>query len=118
MKRINLAVFNTQPPHLYYGGVERRIISPTFMLMRKYKLKKEEETAGFASLYHVDLYRLDEGIEREMENLGLKEIWQDPLNIIVIEWAEKAKGVIPQTANWIAFANPGGEKREITIKNK
>lgn len=26
MKRLDLAVFNTQPPHLYFGGVERRII--------------------------------------------------------------------------------------------
>lgn len=26
MKRIRVAVFNTQPPHLYNGGVERRII--------------------------------------------------------------------------------------------
>lgn len=26
MKKLELAVFNTQPPHLYFGGVERRII--------------------------------------------------------------------------------------------
>ena len=26
MERLRLAVFNTQPPHLYLGGVERRII--------------------------------------------------------------------------------------------
>lgn len=26
MKKLNLAVFNTQPPHLYFGGVERRIV--------------------------------------------------------------------------------------------
>jgi glycosyltransferase involved in cell wall biosynthesis len=26
MKKISLAVFNTQPPHRYFGGVERRII--------------------------------------------------------------------------------------------
>ena len=26
MKKLNLAVFNTQPPHLYFGGVERRIM--------------------------------------------------------------------------------------------
>ena len=26
MKKLNVAVFNTQPPHLYFGGVERRII--------------------------------------------------------------------------------------------
>jgi glycosyltransferase involved in cell wall biosynthesis len=26
MRKLSLAVFNTQPPHLYFGGVERRII--------------------------------------------------------------------------------------------
>jgi glycogen(starch) synthase len=26
VKKLSLAVFNTQPPHLYFGGVERRII--------------------------------------------------------------------------------------------
>ena len=26
MKKLNLAVLNTQPPHLYFGGVERRIV--------------------------------------------------------------------------------------------
>lgn len=26
MKKMSVAVFNTQPPHLYFGGVERRII--------------------------------------------------------------------------------------------
>lgn len=26
MEKVRLAVFNTQPPHLYYGGVERRIV--------------------------------------------------------------------------------------------
>ena len=26
MKKLNLVVFNTQPPHLYFGGVERRIV--------------------------------------------------------------------------------------------
>lgn len=29
MKKLNLAIFNTQPPHLYFGGVERRIIETT-----------------------------------------------------------------------------------------
>jgi len=29
MKKLRLAVFNTQPPHLYFGGVERRIIETT-----------------------------------------------------------------------------------------
>jgi glycosyltransferase involved in cell wall biosynthesis len=29
MKKPSLAVFNTQPPHLYFGGVERRILEVT-----------------------------------------------------------------------------------------
>ncbi len=29
MEKFHLAVFNTQPPHLYFGGVERRIIETT-----------------------------------------------------------------------------------------
>lgn len=32
MDRFRLAVFNTQPPHLYFGGVERRIIETTTRL--------------------------------------------------------------------------------------
>ena len=35
MSKINLAVFNTQPPHLYYGGVERRIIETTKRLTQQ-----------------------------------------------------------------------------------
>jgi glycosyltransferase involved in cell wall biosynthesis len=35
MKKLNLAVFNTQPPHLYFGGVERRIVETTKRLSSK-----------------------------------------------------------------------------------
>lgn len=32
MKKLSLAVFNTQPPHLYFGGVERRIMETAKLL--------------------------------------------------------------------------------------
>ena len=35
MKKLSLAVFNTQPPHLYFGGVERRIIETAKRLQKK-----------------------------------------------------------------------------------
>jgi glycosyltransferase involved in cell wall biosynthesis len=35
MKKLSLAVFNTQPPHLYFGGVERRIIETAKRLLNK-----------------------------------------------------------------------------------
>jgi|WetSurMetagenome_2_1015567.scaffolds.fasta_scaffold26778_2 glycogen synthase len=35
MDRFRLAIFDTQPPHLYFGGVERRIIETTKRLSRQ-----------------------------------------------------------------------------------
>jgi glycosyltransferase involved in cell wall biosynthesis len=35
MKKLSLAVFNTQPPHLYFGGVERRIVETTKRLLNQ-----------------------------------------------------------------------------------
>lgn len=35
MKKLSLAVFNTQPPHLYFGGVERRIFEMALSLRNK-----------------------------------------------------------------------------------
>jgi glycosyltransferase involved in cell wall biosynthesis len=35
MKKLNLAVFNTQPPHLYFGGVERRIVEMAKCLLNQ-----------------------------------------------------------------------------------
>ena len=33
MEKLSLAVFNTQPPHLYFGGVERRIVETAKRLL-------------------------------------------------------------------------------------
>ena len=35
MEKLRLAVFNTQPPHLYFGGVERRIVETSKKLHEK-----------------------------------------------------------------------------------
>lgn len=90
-------------------GIKQRIISPTFILMRKYDL-------GSKNFYHVDLYRLEDNVEREVRNLGIEEIWDDPKNIIVIEWAEKIKNMLPKNKMWIEFENLGEDKRKITVK--
>ncbi len=38
-KKLKLAVFNTQPPHLYFGGVERRIVETTKRLVNEVDAK-------------------------------------------------------------------------------
>jgi tRNA threonylcarbamoyladenosine biosynthesis protein TsaE len=103
-------------------GIKQRIISPTFIIMRNYriklkaqssKLKTETKYLKYTNFYHVDLYRLEDNFEQEIANLGLKEIWSDPKNVVAIEWAEKIKDMIPKSAHWIKFKNLGGDKRRI-----
>ena len=87
-------------------GIKQRIISPTFILMRKYG----------ENFYHIDLYRLEEDIENEVRNLGVEDIWKDPKNVVIIEWAEKIKNLIPKNAKWIKFENLGKDERKITVQ--
>jgi glycogen(starch) synthase len=48
MDKFRLAVFNTQPPHLYFGGVERRIIETTKRLQNQANITVYSGTkAGF-----------------------------------------------------------------------
>lgn len=89
--------------------IKGRIISPTFILMRTYELPEEK------AFYHIDLYRLENSLEFEIENLGIPDIWRKEDNIVAIEWAEKIKKYLPKNATWIKFENLGEEKRRISI---
>ena len=94
-------------------GIEKKIISPTFILMRSYKIQNTKYQ--ILNLYHVDLYRLEGNVAEEAKNLGLTDIWGKKDNIVVIEWAEKIKEIIPKKAKWIKFENIGEDERKITI---
>ena len=72
MDRFRLAVFNTQPPHLYFGGVERRIMETTKRLQAQVDIKvycgtktgfKQPATidgVGFVPCYSTDrIFPLD-----------------------------------------------------------
>ena len=36
--KLKLAIFNTQPPHLYFGGVERRIVETSKLLANEFDM--------------------------------------------------------------------------------
>lgn len=89
-------------------GIKEKIISPTFVLIRQHKLLKTKKT-----LYHIDLYRLED--DKEFQRLGLREILNDPENIVLIEWAEKAKSILPKETIWVLFETIEEQKHKIMI---
>jgi tRNA threonylcarbamoyladenosine biosynthesis protein TsaE len=83
------------------------VTSPSFTLVNPY--------AGRLPLFHLDLYRLDEGAAAA-HAVDLEELLSDERAVVVIEWAERL-GRYPLPANvWrIAIAGDGEEARSISI---
>lgn len=95
-------------------GIEKRITSPTFTIIHSYKLKSTSQNLKPNKFFHIDLYRT-ENIS-ELRELGINELI-DGKNIIVIEWAEKMKELLPEKRIDIFFEYLDENKRKITIIN-
>ena len=79
-------------------GIIDRIQSPTFVLMKIYSLKRKK---NLKHLIHIDAYRIEK--LREIEHLGLRELFNDKDAVILIEWANRIKKVLPKDTVWIDF---------------
>lgn len=90
-------------------GITKRIISPTFIIMRTYK-------TGSKNFYHIDLYRVES--QNDIEGLGIKEILADKNVIVAIEWAEKIQTLLPQERIDMRLEYVSESKRRIVINGK
>ena len=88
-------------------GVKKRITSPTFILMQRHGLRGQQ----FRNLYHIDCYRIKKA--KEFLAIGLREILADPKNIVLIEWPEKIKAILPKSAIKISFAHSKRQNERI-----
>jgi tRNA threonylcarbamoyladenosine biosynthesis protein TsaE len=79
------------------------VSSPTFTLIQEY--------AGTgATLYHVDLYRLEPA---EIDDLGLEDLVSGD-GVVAIEWAERWKGR-PDDVTEVRIDDLGDERRMISV---
>lgn len=91
------------------AGVKKKITSPTFVLVKTYKLQLKV----YKKIYHIDCYRLKKS--EELLDLGLKEILENPNNIILIEWSEKIKKDLIKNCILIKFKHGKKENERIIL---
>ena len=84
------------------------VTSPSFTLVNAH--------TGRLPLFHIDLYRLDQGASAA-HAVDLEELLADERAVIVIEWGERlGKYPLPPNALRIAIKGDGDEVRTISIE--
>ena len=95
-------------------GIKERVLSPTFVIMKIYAIQKRAQIKHFI---HIDCYRIHSS--RDLASLGVKEIFKDARAIVLIEWPERIRGLIPKNALWVRFRHGKKEnERILTFRQK
>ena len=71
-------------------GISDHITSPTFTIVNEYR--------GDLDLFHFDVYRISD--PEEMFEIGFEE-YLNADGIVIIEWADLIKDIIPKEHIWI-----------------
>jgi tRNA threonylcarbamoyladenosine biosynthesis protein TsaE len=83
------------------------VTSPSFTLVNPHQ--------GRLLLYHIDLYRLDEGASAA-HAVDLDELLTDEKAVVIIEWAERmGRYPLPPNVWRIAISGDGEEPRSISV---
>jgi tRNA threonylcarbamoyladenosine biosynthesis protein TsaE len=91
----------------FHAASAEEVTSPTFTLIHEYR-------GLAASLYHIDLYRID--TQRELDTLALDDLI-DPGAILLIEWGEKFERLQRERDVEIVIEHLGGDDRRIDVRS-
>ena len=84
-------------------GIEENITSPTFNIVKEYNV-------GEMPLYHMDVYRLEEGDE----SIGFQDYFNSD-GVTIIEWSELIEDSLPTERLHIKFKVIDEDKRVIKL---
>lgn len=84
-------------------GIDQNITSPTFTIIKEYD--------GELPLYHMDVYRLNGNVE----GIGVEEYFNKG-GVVVIEWADTIKDILPKERLDIKFKIVDENKRILVLK--
>lgn len=94
-------------------GIKENPRSPTFVIMQIYKLNKLKRSSGivkFKNFIHVDAYRLK---SKDFKVLNFSDFIKNPHNIILIEWGNKIKNILPKNSLRIIFKHARLPARQV-----
>ncbi len=83
-------------------GIQETITSPTFNIIKEYD--------GELPLYHMDVYRLD----GNTEGVGIEEYFTKD-GVVIIEWANTIKDILPEERLDIKFKVAGENSRVLIV---
>ena len=83
---------------------DKPVTSPTFTLVNEYDAK--------FPVIHIDCYREDE--QERWIKLGMND-YMDEENVVIIEWADKMKSLLPINTIQIEFNHKSIKSREIFL---
>ncbi len=102
-------------------GAKGPYTSPTFVVMKQYKLKAQSsklktttQSSKPENVFHIDAYRVH---AQDVLNLSWEEIISGRKNVVILEWAEKIKSIIPKNAIWIKFEHIKNDERKLRFLN-
>ena len=104
-----------------YLGIKDKVNSPTFVIFKKYALKKRPLLnsprglgGGFKFLFHMDAYRLKN--EKELSHLGWEDMIGNKEHIVFIEWPENIKKAMPKGHHKVSIAHTKAGHRKFKFK--
>lgn len=96
-------------------GIREKILSPTFVIVKKSKIQSAIWRTKFKNFYHIDCYRIEK--PRDVSSLRLREIISNSQNVVAIEWSNRIRKILPKRTLTLKFYFVGKNKRKILIKN-
>jgi len=88
------------------SGSHDHVASPTYTISRNYSAPK-------FNIHHFDFYRLQEA---GLIGPELEEVLNDSSGVVVVEWAEVVRHVLPEERVAIKISLLENDERDITIK--
>ena len=92
-------------------SIKQTVNSPTFVLMKIYPIRNPK--SEIRNLIHIDAYRVK--TEKDLIAIGAEEYFNRTDTIIIIEWADRVKKILPKKTRYVNIKNQGNNKRKFVI---